>query len=376
MPRWRQRVPRQKKVKVPRPAKLKRPKVRDLRMVLKGLLTVSVENRLAALAYALQWYDTALPYLIQKGQLTPDAKKKLEIAVKCRKQAIGTTNPEEKETAQLMAIRAYEKVCIALKPALVDKYYDLFKAKKSGLEHKQTRLAQKFGAVVGLLQKAIGDRVKLNVADAQKAIQYDPKLVSLSYNRDAAKQMALQFRAEGILPVFIDQLETLSMHAALEPDGQGGYQFDPAKQVQMQDELLKAFVLFAKSSDAPKKLVKNGVVVQRQPKAPCVACQGTGKLADGTVCQQCAQAPRPPRMSVKGPRVLGFLVPGTAICTVYERLKDELEHDMAEVIAGLVTADPVGRVKQLGRYGQQKGCMTVTISGNKVQLKHTQGVQP
>jgi hypothetical protein len=81
--------------------------VKDLRTVLKGLVTVSIQNRLSSLAYALQWYDGALPYLIQKGLITPALTKTLEVAVKCRKQGIGTNNDNEKETAFLMALRQY-----------------------------------------------------------------------------------------------------------------------------------------------------------------------------------------------------------------------------------------------------------------------------
>ena len=38
------------KIKIPKPPKPKRPKVKDLRMVLKGLMTVSVQNRIRSLA--------------------------------------------------------------------------------------------------------------------------------------------------------------------------------------------------------------------------------------------------------------------------------------------------------------------------------------
>jgi hypothetical protein len=262
-----------------------------------------------------------------------------------------------------MAVRSYEKACAILKPLAVDKFYDLFKAKKVHLEKKQERLSMKFGNVVQLLQKAIGNKVTLNVADAPKLVQYDPSLTSLSYNREAVKNMAQQFRQEGILAVFVDQLETLSMHSALASDGQGGWAYDAERQVKIQEEMLRSFVAFAKSPDAPKKLVRNGAAPQvKQPKQPGVPGQ--------------APATKVHRFSTKGPRILGFLVPGTAIATVYNRLMDEQPHAMKDVIAGLVTGDPVGRVKQLGRYGVQKGCLTVTITNDTVQLKHAPGVKP
>lgn len=361
MPRFRTKAP---KVKVPKPPKPIRPKTKALRAVLKGLLTVSQNNRLASLAYALQWYDPAITYLLQKGKLDPKAQKFVEVAVKCRKQGIGTTNDNEKETSFLMAIRQYEKACASLRPPAVDKYYDKLNAKKAHLEAKQQRLENKFGNVVQLLQKAIGDSVKLSVADAQKPFQYDPGLTSVSYNREAAKTMAQQFRQEGLLAVFFGQLPILSQHLALSSDGAGGWQYDSDRHVEAMEKLMASFLSFSKTAEAPKKLVRTGVV--RQPKV------SIPNQAQGSQPQQ----PRAPRASTKGPRWLGLLVPGTAIATVYERLMDEQEHDMKDVIAGLTTSDPVGRVKQLGRYGIEKNLLDVTINGQKVSIKHRPGVTP
>lgn len=350
---------RKPKVKVPKPVKIPRPKTKGLRLILKGLMTVSQANRIASLAYALQWYDQALPYLVQKGMLDAKAKKMLELAVKCRKQGIGTTNDNEKETSFLTALRQYEKACPSMKPPSVDKFYDLFNAKKTHLEAKQQKLENKFGNIIQLLQKSIGDRVKLQVADAQKPFQYDPGLTSVSYNREAAKALAIKFRQEGILAVLLEQMPILAQHVALQPDGKGGWSYDPARHVEIVEQMLASFIKFANTADAPKKLVR-GLKI-KQP------------VQSGKSILQRAQTK--PSLK-KGPRILGFLVPGTAIATVYERLMDEKEHDMAEVIAGLVTGDPVGRVKQLGRYGFQKGCLALSINGQKVSIKHAAGVTP
>jgi hypothetical protein len=379
------RVPKTPRVKKPKAVKIPRPKVKALRMMLKGLLTVSQANRIASLAYALQWYDQALPYMVQKGQLDVKAKKLLEIAVKCRKLGIGATNDHEKETSFATALRQYEKACVVLRPALVDKYYDQLKVKESGLQAKQQKLENKFGNVIGLLQKAIGNRIKLTVADAQKPFQYDPGLTSVTYNREAARGLAEKFRAEGILAVVLDQMPILVQHAALQQgtgDQAGTWVYDPARHVAINDEIMQSFLAFAKTADAPNKLVRNGVVREpkiKQPKAPCATCQGVGTIGAGskqTPCPDCAKAPKAPRVFTKGPRILGFLVPGTAIATVYDRLMDEKEHDIKDIIAGLATGDPVGRIKQLGRYGVQKNVLDLTINGQKVSIKHKPGVTP
>jgi hypothetical protein len=360
MPR-RMRVPRTPRVKKQKPVKIPRPKTKDLRMILKGLLTVSQANRISSLAYALQWYDQALPYLVQKGLLDATAKQLLERAVKARKLGIGSSNDNEKETAFLTALRQYEKACASLKPMGVDKFYDQFNAKKVQLEAKQKKLEGKFGSVIQLLQKSIGNKVKLQIADAQKAFQYDPGLTSVSYNREAAKSLVVKFRQEGLLSVLVEQLPILAQHAALQSDGKGGWQYDPASHVAVVEEILTAFVQFSKTHEAPKKLVRAGVVRVAKPAVP-------GQ----------SRAPRGPKGPAQvRPTIDGRVVPGSrqraVMCAmVYERIKDGQEHVVADVLVDVDTPD---RIKQLERYGSLWGAFTVTLNKakNKVTLKHTAG---
>jgi len=326
-------------------------------------MTVSQANRIASLAYALQWYDQALPYLVQKGTLDAKAKKMLELAVKCRKQGIGTSNDNEKETSFLTALRQYEKACPSMKPPSVDKFYGLFNAKKVQLEAKQQRLEGKFGSVVQLLQKAIGNRVKLQVADAQKPFQYDPGLTSVSYNREAAKSLVVKFRQEGILAVLLDQLPILAQHAALQPDGHGGWSYDPARHVVIVEEMLGSFIQFAKTSDAPKRLVRSGSIVIKAPKVPGVPGQTVPRGPKGQVT---------PRPTITGHDVPGSRQRSFMCSMVYERIKDGQEHPLADVLAGVDTPD---RIKQLERYGQLWGTFDLVIKKDKVVLSHKQ-VQP
>jgi hypothetical protein len=347
--------PRVKKVKVP---KIPRPSAKGLRIILKGLLTVSLPNRIATLSYALAWYDQALPYLVQKGQLDVKAKKLLEIAVKCRKLGIGAANDDEKETGFLTALRQYEKACASIKPPLVEKFYDQFKAKKAVLEDKQKRLEAKFGNVIVLLQKAIGNRIKLQVADAQKPFQYDPGLTSVTYNREAAQALANKYRAEGILAVVLDQMPILVQHAALEPgtgEKAGTWVYDPARHIAINDEIMQSFLAFAKTAEAPNKLVRNGVV--REPKVKVPRPPGQ---------------PGVPRVKASSPRptIGGMAVPGSrnraVMCSmVYERIKDGLEHPLTDVLAGV---DTPSRINQLQRYGKLWGTFDLSLTKSTVKL--------
>jgi hypothetical protein len=347
-----------RKAKMPKPPKLQRPKVKVLRAILKGLMTVSIQNRLATLAYALQWYDAAILYLIQRQKLSADAQKRIVTAVKCRKQAVGTDKLEEQESGFLMALRFYEKACVALRPPEVDKFFKLYQVRKDGLEKRQKRMEQKYGFVISLLQKAIENRVVLQVADAVKGRQYDPALSSLSYNRETARQLATQFRVEGFLSVFIGELDFLAQHVALERNNQGGYDYDPARQVKVTEELLASFLKFAKTAEAPKKLVRSGVVPIQTPKQPKVPGQAPSQGAQ--------------RGFSRGPKVGGILVPGTAVALLYDRLKDGKVHPLAETLAGIQSPNPLERIKNLHRSGAKKGMWTVSITGTDVQLIHSQ----
>lgn len=350
-----------KGTKAQKPPKPQRPSTKDLRGILKGLLTVSLNMRLASLSYALQWYDGALPYCMGKKYITVSTNPKqlskeqqaLNIAVKARKHGIGCTLDEEKETAFLTAVRNYEKACYRLKPPHVDKYYDLFKNQKVQLESKQKKMESKFGSVISVLQNAIGNRLKLIVADAQKPVQYDPSLTSLSYNREAAKALAVKFRQEGILAVLVDQLELLTRYAALEPDGQGGWLYRPEKQVDVMGEVLRSFITFALSPASPKRLVR---------KAPAPVAQGAPQTAST------GGAPKHTFGGAKGPKIGGVYVPGTCGAIFYERLQDGKEWDLNQLFAGVAHAHPIGPLKKMAKDGPAHG-WTVVITGNKARLE-------
>lgn len=359
MPRRRMRIPRTPKVKAPKPMKIPRPKTKDLRMLYRGLLTVSEGQRISTLSYALQWYDSALPYLIQRKQLSVDARQKLEKAVLCRKRGIDNTNVHEKEVSFMMALRMYEKACVAIKPPLLDDFYKKLDGLKDKLQQMQQKLEQKYGEIFALLQKAVGNRFKFEVADAVKPVQWNPELTTLSYNREAAKQLSEQFKEQGFLPVFFEQLDYLVRHACLEqdpdPSKKGGWLYDPAKHVDILNDLLKEFVQFAKSPEAPKRLVRDGV-----PK-PIL-----------TPGQRPQFAPRGPRPGIRGPKVAGLYTQGSAAAIVYERLADGNVWSLTELLAGVNFSHPIWLVKRMFRLGEKTGCWKVNLTKTTAQLAFPQ----
>jgi hypothetical protein len=337
-----------RKIKVPKPAKLPRPLARDLRANYKKLISLSLENRIASLSMAIQWYLQALPYLMQRYKIIANhsVAQQLALATKCRKLGIGNTNLEEKETAFLQAVRIYEKLCSELRPVPVDSFYSIFEARKASLIGKQARMENKYGEAIGLLQRAIGNKLTLNIADAAKAVQYDPHLHSISFNREAARKITERYRKEGLLAAFLEQLDLFAQESALAPDGQGGYQYDPVRHIMAVKDLLKEFLAFAKTSECPNRIVKK------------------------------AGAARAPRVNgharVRGEKVAGRYMAGSAIAVVYERLKDEQWHTKDEVFSGLaVDHQSMGPLRHLKWHGNRDKVWKVTVNGDKIQLKHS-----
>jgi len=328
-------------------------------MLYKGLVSVSDGQRISSLAYSLLWYDSALPYVIQKKLLPVDARRLLDKAVLCRKQGQDNQNIYEKENSFSMALRRYEKVCAALKPPLLDNSYKKLELMKDTLLLKQQKLEEKYGVIFGLLQKSVGDRFKFEVADAVKPIQWNPELTTLSYNRDAAKALTQQYREQGFLPVFIEQLDYLVRHACLEPDPdpqkKGGWVYDPAKHVDILNDLLKEFVGFAKSAEAPKRLVRDGV--------------SKPTLAPG---QRPQFAPRGPRPGIRGPKVAGLYTQGSAAAVVYERLADGNVWSLTDLLAGVNFSHPIWLVKRMFRLGEKTGCWKVNLTKTTAQLAFPQ----
>jgi hypothetical protein len=73
-------------------------------------------------------------------------------------------------------------------------------------------------------------------------------------------------------------------------------------------------------------------------------------------------------------KIFGVILPGTAIADLALFLQDEKKHSIKDTLKAINPkhkADKMGRLKQLARYGKQKGGWSVTIDGEAemVQLK-------
>lgn len=79
----------------------------------------------------------------------------------------------------------------------------------------------------------------------------------------------------------------------------------------------------------------------------------------------------------KGKKIGGVLVAGTAIADLYLFLEDEKKHSLADTKKAIAkhSADKMGRIRQLARYGKQKGLWAVVIDdeAETVQMKLGKG---
>jgi hypothetical protein len=329
----------------PKPPKVPRPQGKELRALYKGLMTLSASNRINTLAYALQWFDKAVTYMMShtKGQpLSADVMKALERAVKARKIGISSTQEGEKETAFCTAIRLYEMACAGVKPVSLDKMYKVFEQRKVKLEARQKRIESQFGTAIQSLAQATGGELRLMVYDSPKTRQIVPQSKEIVYNRDGARLVVDTIRRQGLLAAFVAEMDMMARCLSTEVDGNGNYHVAAEKYMEAQTRLLKSFVRYAGTPAAPARLVKfgakaeHGVLPTPQPPAP-----------RQTVA---AGAPRVgKRGPAKGPKVFGLYEPNSTIGILLDRLKDAQEKKVVDILAGVSAADPMGRLEALGK---------------------------
>lgn len=341
------RVPRVPKA--PKMAKPPRPSARDLRVAYKGLISADQTLRLAALGQALQWYDRALPYVMFKkgGKQTADDLAILDKAVKCRARYVQGATNSEKETSARMALRQYQKLCAVCKPPNVDEFFATLQTDEQRLKEKQVRLEMKFAqlkqAFVGMqLTNLDGKPIDLKIAPSEQAYRMDPERSMLTLSRGYARELYRKFRREGMLPFVITILEPVSRMMSMEPErdpaGQptGKYIVKAAAQKDAITKILNGLVAFAKTPQAPRKLV-------RLPAAERITTGAGGppRRAPG------AQGAIP-----RGPKVAGVFVENTAPAVLYEKMKDQQWYGLTD-LQSMINAKLESRLKKLHKVGNR-----------------------
>lgn len=366
--------------KVPKPPKmlgLIRPKVRDLRHLYRGLLQVKAADRVTTLQTALHWFDDAVKYVIfkQQGQLTLEQAQAYEKANKMRE--VKGRPTEERELFFKKAIAFYEKMLkdTTLEPASLEHYYNKLEVIQPKLENKQEKLEEKFGKMLFTLQKALhpqdqkGREITLRVGELKStsdSYQMDPEISMLTFRRDYAKEIKHKMYREGLLTAVLEVIKPLSRMMALEEEKDGMGQstgrllLSPKKQVQAYDQMLENVVAFAKTDDAPKKLVKRQLTFVAETTAPVNGAQPQPKVKR--------------TISFKHGKVIaGAFREGTLIAELYKAIEDEQWHhwkDLQKLSSRLRRAH---ELDQIARIGKQQKTWTIETKDNDVRLVKQQG---
>lgn len=296
MPR-RSRKPRKPRVIKVKVAVVKRPDVRILAKVLQGYISSSETDRLAALVNAVLWYDEALLWVMADRthlpSLQPDEfRKAIDVADKCRKRALGTTFPAEKDTALRMALERYQIVCEKIPGLpLMAPIFEAYQKQEQDLAAQQAALETRFAEGLNLIKSSLGlplqigfcEQCKIWLAkgslngcgehsvrfeesvirdlkvedDRQRPRKACPDVGLSVYNISSAKELVQSIRSEGCLPVIFRELNILTRHAAYETLDQGASWFlNRDKLNALREQALLNLAEWVKSDAAPNRLVR------------------------------------------------------------------------------------------------------------------------
>lgn len=337
-----------------------KPSVRELKQVLEGIVSATLVSRISALSTALQWYDVAIPYLIGKKLIDATKMSLMNKATKARELGIHEITDDAKENAFMKAIAMLEKVCDAIKPPSVQMYYDQFKAVRAKLEADEQRLGLKHQPVMDLLSavfKATGFKISID-PKADKARQFSG-VDAIVYSRAAMKDMAINLRHEGLMPVVLRELMFFSRAQAIKPDS-GTFVYKPELHVKAITALTNDFITFAKEDSSKWKLLRYGATAQSITTTVNTAPSATKVVT-----------PRAPRVGVVGgtrKQPGERYVRGTAMWMLYERLKDGKPVEKKDLFKDVPSNDPEGRLKWIVKHGLEKNEWAVVVKGTTVTM--------
>jgi hypothetical protein len=375
------------KVKMPRGVRrqkhivtVPKPDRTELKQIYAGVITFEATSRLDVLAKALAWYDKAIDWLVDSGKMPTNATKALDIAIKSRRHGISANYDNEKENAFRLALSRYEVVCATLKPIPLKPFYEKYDAKKNALEKQ----AQKFSEIYQTLSDALtgalepldpsGHPIQIIVANTDKARKFHPELRKLVYNKPTADNLMSLMKSEGLFPVVVSEIATLSRAAALRQDTTGIYQLDATKQVAAMDRMLKRLSAYFKESGSMKLLyakVNRPIVVQTVN----VAVDATPVNGPAPKIR-IPRGPRIPRqLNTSGPRVAGEFIPGSDIAKLWEFLSDGQLHTNQE-IADFVQKENIqaklsGRLSAIRKIGINNSKWELYINKKGAQMTVT-----
>lgn len=350
--------------KTAKPAKVALPKGKELAIPYSRFVSAEVQERVAALAEAIQWWDAAMLVYLAEAPLSPEDIKSFDKATKARQLAIHGTTDDERETGFLRTVEIYEKIW-------ADKY-NLPRIKDSRatlaatidqLKAEEVEFAKRFEDITNVLNTAFSSfGVSFVVSRGATCDREFDGFQTISLSANLCKALAEKRRKEGTLSLLLSEAYTVLKASGFEhaPDGTAGLNYQKAfKNVPN----MFAAVMAACASTGGKVLKHAPATVQAAGVPGKVKAIRTPSGAP----RAASTGPRP-KLQRGGQKVGGKYVAGSAMAILYERLEDQASHPVSEILAGLSVGNPMDRLKWLVKHGEETKRWTVVIAGNTVQM--------
>jgi len=221
------------------------------------------------LAEAIQWYRRLMVHLYEAARLKripPNVSQSPKIVAernKCLTKAQTAKSAAEKTLSLTSVVWLFEKEAKLYKAKVPLLSGHLKKAKTSAkkLDARKEKVEVKFDSLLTILSAAssLGVDMRampyLNTEDWH----YDPTLSAMVYSRDALVRMKKRIRAEGVLPVMLEQIVYIARASAMKNEAArtGRYLVDNAQWVQeISKGLTNLCKWLASNQDAPTRLIK------------------------------------------------------------------------------------------------------------------------
>lgn len=240
-----------------------RPKIADLRVIYKKLVTTDEGQQVQAMIDALHWYDQALLYCAYKKKLKADA---VAAAQTSRGMGIAAKTTVAKLEYYRAALEEMQEACyeVFLTPR-VDEVLALGALKSTRLLSKEQKLETKFGRLIEMVKQALnpvnvdGIPVEVDIAYVSDPYVMTPERHRLTLRPDYAGKLMNVLREKGLYSFTLDLLDPLSRICSLAPtlDVQnrptGLYVFNDSDRLRKQVELLRNLERYIETGQVKQK---------------------------------------------------------------------------------------------------------------------------
>ena len=364
-----------------------KPKISDLREVLDKIVSASISARINAVSAALQWYDKAQDYVIEKDKVDPkinladllkQANKFRDTGLKTFNLASSTNHGPERTNAlnrtfeqYVKSIEVYQKICSFFQPPDIATYIKKYKEQKDQLEAAAKAANEKYESLLEFLNKVFTG-FQITIDPSATADRWFDGIDKIVYNRKAAKEIIETLKHGGMLPAIKKEMMLFSRAKSIDATTK---QYNAVLQVKAISTMLDDFIAFVVLDDDERKakplkwkLLKSGV----QPVAATAAGTAAG-TATATAAPKAPKVTTPKVKPAPGTKksTIGDYTPGTAMHTIYERLKGGKVWKKKDLYAGL-GASPHTFLAWVKIHGTQTGRWTVTTTADTAQMEMKQ----